>query len=145
MKNFYSKLRGGMEITPDGYKEFIKEFHSRGCVTMMDWLRVYNEAGIIPLIKALNKTERQYYPNEIDMNLYDLHPKQSSQDEETWRSPQGRPLAWPHKGCWCKHSHPICPGTTLHAQMQQRMQWNRLWGLQAGQSGLHNLCKKQTL
>ena len=37
-ENFYSKLRGGFTITPDEYTEFVREFHSRGCMTMMDWL-----------------------------------------------------------------------------------------------------------
>ena len=39
-ENFFSKLKGGYTITPSEYNEFIREFHSRGCVTMMDWLRV---------------------------------------------------------------------------------------------------------
>ena len=34
---------------------------------MMDWLRVYNEAGIILFIEAVNKTHKQYYPDEIDI------------------------------------------------------------------------------
>ena len=34
---------------------------------MMDWLKVYNEADVIPFIKAIDKTRLQYYPNEIDM------------------------------------------------------------------------------
>ena len=33
---------------------------------MMDWLRIYNLANI-PFIEALDKTWKQYYPNEIDM------------------------------------------------------------------------------
>ena len=65
--NFFSKLKGGFTITPSEYNEFVREFHSRGCVTMMDWLRVYNEADVIPFIEAVNKTRKQYYPNEIDM------------------------------------------------------------------------------
>ena len=36
-------------------------------MTMIDWLRVYNEADVIPFIEAVNKTRNQYYPNEIDM------------------------------------------------------------------------------
>ena len=66
-KNFFSKLKGGYTITPDEYNEFVQEFHSRGCITMMDWLRVYNEADVIPFIEAVDKTCSQYYPNEIDM------------------------------------------------------------------------------
>ena len=65
--NFYSELKGGFTITQDEYEDFVREFNSRGCVMMMDWLRVYNEADIILFIKAVDKTRNQYYPNEIDM------------------------------------------------------------------------------
>ena len=34
---------------------------------MMDWLEVYNEAEVIPFMKVIDKTQKQYYPNEIDM------------------------------------------------------------------------------
>ena len=34
---------------------------------MIDWLRVYNEAAIIPFMEAVNETRNQYYPNEIYM------------------------------------------------------------------------------
>ena len=34
---------------------------------MMDWLKAYNEASIIPFIEAVDKTRKQYYPDEIDM------------------------------------------------------------------------------
>ena len=34
---------------------------------MMYWLRVYNEADVIPFIEAADKTRKQYYPDEIDM------------------------------------------------------------------------------
>ena len=34
---------------------------------MMDWLKVYNEADVIPFIKPINKTHPQYYPDEINM------------------------------------------------------------------------------
>ena len=66
-ENFFSKLKGGFTITSSEYNEFVREFHSRGCVTMMDWLRVYNEADIVPFIEAVDKTHKQYYPDEIDM------------------------------------------------------------------------------
>ena len=66
-KDFGSKLEGGFMITPAEYKNFVEEFHSRGCLTMIDWLRVYKEADIIPFIEAVNETHQQYYPNEIDM------------------------------------------------------------------------------
>ena len=65
-ENFYSKLKGGFTISPEEYIKFVQEFHSRGCIMMMDWLRVYNETDVIPFI-ALNKTQKQYYSDEIDM------------------------------------------------------------------------------
>ena len=55
-ENFYSKLKGGFTITLEEYAEFARKFHSRDCITMMDWLRVYNKADIISFIKAVNKT-----------------------------------------------------------------------------------------
>ena len=66
-KNFYSKLRGGSRITPEEYTEFVREFHSRGCVTMINCIRVYNEADVIPFIQALDKIQNQYCPDEINM------------------------------------------------------------------------------
>ena len=66
-KNFYSKLKDGSTITPEEYPEFVREFHSRGCVTMMDWLRVLTKADVIPFIGAVNKTRNQYYPDEINI------------------------------------------------------------------------------
>ena len=34
---------------------------------MMDWLKGYNLANVIPFIKALGKTRKHYYPDKIDM------------------------------------------------------------------------------
>ena len=51
-ESFYSKLKGGFTITPDEYAEFVLEFHSRGCLMMMDWLRVYNKADVILLYRS---------------------------------------------------------------------------------------------
>ena len=62
---FYSSLKG--EISNQDYEEFVKEFSTRGCETMMDWLREYNLADVIPFIEAVDKTRKQYYPDEIDM------------------------------------------------------------------------------
>ena len=59
--------KGGFTIIPDEYTEFVREFHSRVYVMMMDWLRVYNKADVIPFVEAVNKTRKQYYPREIDM------------------------------------------------------------------------------
>ena len=36
-------------------------------MTIMDWLRIYNEADAIPFTEAVDKTCKQYYPDEIDM------------------------------------------------------------------------------
>ena len=40
---------------------------SEDAKTMMDWLKVYNEADIIPFIEAINNTHKQYYLDKIDM------------------------------------------------------------------------------
>ena len=66
-KDFHFKLEDRFMITPADYERFVKVFHSRGFLTMMDWLRVDNEADIIPFIEAVNETHQQYYPDEIDM------------------------------------------------------------------------------
>ena len=63
---FYSSLKG-KNITTEEYEDFVSEFHKRGGVTMMDWLREYNLADVIPFIEALENTQNQYYPDEIDM------------------------------------------------------------------------------
>ena len=34
---------------------------------MMDWLKEYNLADVIPFVEVLEKTREQYYPDEIDM------------------------------------------------------------------------------
>ena len=64
---FYSSLKGENPLSHQEYEEFIREFYARGCATMMDWLREYNLADVIPFIEALDKTRKQYYPDEIDM------------------------------------------------------------------------------
>ncbi len=63
---FFSSLNGKV-ITPEEYDNFKTEFYKRGCVTMMDWLREYNLADVIPFAEALDKTRRKYYPDAIDM------------------------------------------------------------------------------
>ena len=64
-KAFYSKMKGN--ITSDEYDKFMHDFSKQGYKTMMDWLKGYNEANIIPFIEAVDKTHRQYYPDEINM------------------------------------------------------------------------------
>ena len=34
---------------------------------MGDWLREYNLADVVPFIEVLDKTRKQYYPDEIDL------------------------------------------------------------------------------
>ena len=66
-ENFYSSLSGKNTLSPAEYEEFRTEFHKRECVTMMDWLREYNLADVVPFIEAVNKTRNQYYDDEIDI------------------------------------------------------------------------------
>ena len=66
-ENFYSSLSGKNTLSPAEYEEFRTEFHKRECVTMMDWLREYNLADVVPFIEAADKTRRQYYDDEIDV------------------------------------------------------------------------------
>ena len=68
MRTFALSLRVDLQsLQIFEYTEFGRVFHSRGCKTIMDWLRVYNEADVIPFIEAVNKTRQQYYHNKIDM------------------------------------------------------------------------------
>ena len=66
-EDFYSSLQKKITITPQEYEDFKTEFYKRGCVTMMDWLKEYNLADVIPFVEVLEKTREQYYPDEIDM------------------------------------------------------------------------------
>ncbi|EDO45322.1 predicted protein, partial [Nematostella vectensis] len=66
-KDFYSSLQQKITVSPQEYENFKLEFHKRGCVTMLDWLREYNLADVVPFVEALEKTRAQYYPDEIDM------------------------------------------------------------------------------
>ena len=66
-EEFYSSLKGGINISQEEYQNFCDEFFKRGCVTMKDWLKEYNLADVKPFIEALEKTREQYYPDEIDL------------------------------------------------------------------------------
>ena len=66
-EEFYSSLKGSINISQEEYQNFCDEFHKRGCVTMKDWLKEYNLADVTPFIEALEKTREQYYPDEIDL------------------------------------------------------------------------------
>ena len=64
---FYSHLKGQNLLSSQDYEEFVREFHARGCTTMMDWLREYNLADVIPFIEAVDNERECHYPDEIDM------------------------------------------------------------------------------
>ena len=66
-ENFYSSLSGRNTLSLEEYEEFRTEFYKRECVTMMDWLREYNLADVVPFIEAVDKTRNQYYDDEIDI------------------------------------------------------------------------------
>ena len=66
-EEFYSSLKGGINISQEEYQNFCDEFRKRGCVTMKDWLKEYNLADVEPFIEALEKTREQYYKDEIDL------------------------------------------------------------------------------
>ena len=66
-EEFYSSLKGGITISQEEYQNFCDEFSKRGCVTMKDWLKEYNLADVKLFIEALEKTRKQYYPDEIDL------------------------------------------------------------------------------
>ena len=57
-KHFYSSLKGKNTLSTEKYEEFCAEFHKRECVTMMDWLREYNLANVVPFVKAVKETRR---------------------------------------------------------------------------------------
>ena len=64
---FHLHIKGKNLLSPQDYEEFVKEFHARGCATMMDWLQEYNLAEVIPFIQAVDEERERYYPDEIDM------------------------------------------------------------------------------
>ena len=66
-EHFYSSLSGKNTLSSEEYEEFCAEFHKRGCVTMMEWLREYNLADVVPFVEAVKKTRRQYCDDEIDI------------------------------------------------------------------------------
>ena len=51
---FYSKLKGNILL--DEYNKFMQNFSEQGCKTMMDWVKVYSKANVIPFIEAIDKT-----------------------------------------------------------------------------------------
>ena len=53
-------------ITRDECEQFLKLFKENDCITMGDWLRLYNVADVVPFIDTFKKMAEQYY-NEIDI------------------------------------------------------------------------------
>ena len=64
-EEFYSSLKP--TITRDEYERFLKLFKANDCTTMLDWLRVYNVADVVPFIEAFKKMAEQYHPDKIDV------------------------------------------------------------------------------
>ena len=56
-----------MVYNKDLYENFKSEFYNKGCVTMKDWLKIYNLIDVIPFIEALEKTRNNYVKDGIDM------------------------------------------------------------------------------
>ena len=46
---------------------FLKLFKENDCITMGDWLQVYNIADIVSFTEAFRKMAGQYYPDNIDV------------------------------------------------------------------------------
>ena len=76
-EHFYSSLSGKNTLSSEEYEEFCGEFHKRGCVTMMDWLREYNLADVVPFVEAVKKTRRQYYDDKICLLYTSPSPRDS--------------------------------------------------------------------
>ena len=56
-EHFYSSLSGKKNtLSIEEYEEFRAEFQKRECVTMMEWLREYNLADVMPFVEDVNKT-----------------------------------------------------------------------------------------
>ena len=66
-EHFCSSLSGKNTLFSEEYEEFCAEFHKRGCVTMIGWLREYNLADFVPFVEAVHKTGRPYYEDGIDI------------------------------------------------------------------------------
>ena len=60
-EGFYSNLKSS-NITRDEYKRFLELFKENDCTTMGDWLRVYNNAGVVP-----KRIAKLYFPDKIDV------------------------------------------------------------------------------
>ena len=65
-EDFYSSLKA--TIVKDGYEQLSKMFKANDCITMGDWLQVYNISDVVPFIEALSKLAEQYYPDKINVS-----------------------------------------------------------------------------
>ena len=112
-EEFYSSLKGGINISQEEYQNFCDEFRKRGCVTMKDWLKEYNLADVEPFIEALEKTREQYYKDEIDLLKDAVSIPGISMmyvlNESLKRKKYGEPdLFAPGDPCYCKRCSDDC-------------------------------------
>ena len=112
-EEFYSSLKGGINISQEEYQKFCDEFRKRGCVTMKDWLKEYNLADVEPFIEALEKTREQYYKDEIDLLKDAVSIPGISMmyvlNESLKRKKYGEPdLFAPGDPCYCKRCSDDC-------------------------------------
>ena len=64
-EDFCSSLKP--TITRDEYEQFLKLLKASDCTTMVDWLRVYNVAAVVPFTEVFKKMAGQYYTDKIDV------------------------------------------------------------------------------
>ena len=56
-------------LSSEEYEEFCAEFRKRECVTMIDWLREYNLADVVPFVEAVKKTVKKFSSWEFSQGL----------------------------------------------------------------------------
>ena len=62
---FYSQLKG--ELSQEDYDNlYVKKWKEYSCKNHLDWLKIYNEADVIPMAKAIEKQSKSYEMLEID-------------------------------------------------------------------------------
>ena len=64
-EDFYSSIKS--TITRYEYEQHLKLFKENDFTTMVDWLRVYNVADVVPFIEAFRKMTEQYYLDKTDV------------------------------------------------------------------------------
>ena len=55
------------ELTAIYVNLIANDFHGKGCVTMRDWLKIYNLIDVVPFVEALEKIRNNYVKDDIDM------------------------------------------------------------------------------